>query len=152
MCQADRKGPWTSLNLLHGFSSNFGCCFPWAICPDVFWIFEKKVCFYLLRIFFVFVNIGPCGSKNFKTLLFLQTAAKCFQTCPIFFSQWPSQNYVWDFCHMLLLNTNRKSYMGSPIPWILPSYLTLNDFERSKLRRRKWPKIDTCIVRYSMWE
>ncbi len=45
---------------------------------------------------------------------------------------------------MLLLNINRKPYMGSPValtfdlewPW------------RSKLRCRIWSKIDTCIVRY----
>ncbi len=36
--------------------------------------------------------------------------------------------------HMLLLNANRKSYTGSPIP---PSYLTVSDLESSKLRCRK---------------
>ncbi len=24
------------MNLVHGFLSNFGSCFPWAICPDIF--------------------------------------------------------------------------------------------------------------------
>ena len=43
--------------------------------------------------------MGPYGSENFKTLpvLLLQIAAESFQTSPEFFSQWPSQNYVWDF-------------------------------------------------------
>ncbi len=36
--------------------------------------------------------------------------------------------------HILLLNINRKLYMGSPIP---PTYFTLSDIERSKLRCRK---------------
>ncbi len=31
-----------SLNLLHGFLSNIGCCFPWAICWGHFFIFWKK--------------------------------------------------------------------------------------------------------------
>ena len=35
--------------------------------------------------------------------------------------------------------------MWSPIQ---PSHLTLSDPERSKLRCRKWSKIDTCIMRY----
>ncbi len=43
------------LFLMHGFLSSFGCCFPWAIPSDLFWIFEKKTDF--LRIFFVFVNM-----------------------------------------------------------------------------------------------
>ncbi len=37
--------PWHRLspNLLHGFLSNFNyCCFPWAIMPGLFRIFEKK--------------------------------------------------------------------------------------------------------------
>ena len=36
-----------SLNLMHGFLFNFGCCFPWAIHSDVFWIFEKKNVFLI---------------------------------------------------------------------------------------------------------
>ncbi len=39
-----------------------------------------------LRIFFVFINMGPYGSKNFKTLLLLQIAAESFQTFPEFSS------------------------------------------------------------------
>ncbi len=86
-----------SLKLLHGFLSNFDCGFPWAICPDVIFIFEKKNFLNFLRIFFVFVNMGPYGSQNFKTLLLLQIAAESFQTFPEFSSEWSSQNYVWDF-------------------------------------------------------
>ncbi len=39
------------------------------------------------RIFFVFVNIAPYGSKSFKTLLVLQIVAESFQTFPEFSSQ-----------------------------------------------------------------
>ena len=94
-----------SLNLMHGLLSNFSCGFPWAIRSDFFWIFEKKFFFDFLRIFFVFVNMGPNGSENFKTLL-LQIVAKCFETCPEFFSQWSSQNYVRDFWNFEFLITN----------------------------------------------
>ncbi len=80
-----------SLKLLHGFLSNFSCGFPGAIGPDVFFIFEKKKKLNLLRIFFVFVNMAPYGSENFKTLLLLQIAAESFQTFPEFSSQWSSQ-------------------------------------------------------------
>ncbi len=50
-----------------------------------FFIFEKKKKKFL-RIFFVFVNMGPYGSKNLKTMLLLQIAADSFQTFPEFFS------------------------------------------------------------------
>ncbi len=46
---------------------------------------------------------------------------------------------------MLLLNTDRKLYTGSPIP---PLHFTLSDFVRSKLMCLKWSNIDTCIVTY----
>ncbi len=75
-----------SLKLLYGFLSNFSCGLPWAICPDVFFILKKKTFLNFLRIFFVFVNMGPYGSKIFKTLLLLQMAAESFQTFPEFSS------------------------------------------------------------------
>ncbi len=45
--------PWhrLSLKLLHGLLSNFSCRFPWAICPDVFFIFEKIFFFDFLGFF-----------------------------------------------------------------------------------------------------
>ncbi len=43
----------------------------------------------ILMIFFLFLNMGPYGSENFKMLL-LQIAAKCFQTFLEFSSQWSS--------------------------------------------------------------
>ncbi len=86
-----------SPNLMRGFLSNFGCCFPWAIRPDFFFNFWKKFFFDFLRIIFVFVNMGPYGSENFKTLPLLQSAAESFQTFPEFSSQWSAQNLEWDF-------------------------------------------------------
>ncbi len=75
-----------SLNLLHGFLSNFGSCFPWATCPDVlkFW---KKIFFFLafLRIFLFFVNVGPYGSKK------IQNATSPFNYFCIF------SNLIWNF-------------------------------------------------------
>ncbi len=76
-----------SLNLMHEFLSNFSCGltgFPWAIRLDNFLIFENF--FDFLRILFVFINMGPYVSENFKTLLLLQIAAKSCQTFPEFSS------------------------------------------------------------------
>ncbi len=42
-----------------------------------FW--KKEVFFNFLQIFFVFVNVGPYRSENFKTLLLLQITAESFQ-------------------------------------------------------------------------
>ena len=79
-----------ALKLLHGFLSNFSFGFPFSF-------LKKKLFFIFLRILFFFVNMGSNGSENFKTLLLLQMAAKSFETCPEFSSQWSSQNQVWDF-------------------------------------------------------
>ena len=54
---------------------------------------EKK----LFRIFFVSVNMGPYGSKNFKMLLLNQIALEFFQTFPEFSFYWPSQKYYFGF-------------------------------------------------------
>ncbi len=53
--------------------------------------------FEMLTNIFLFVNIGPNSNDNFNALPLLKTAAKHFQTCPEFSSQWSSQNYVGDF-------------------------------------------------------
>ncbi len=83
--------------------------------PNVFWIFVLMFLtklrlgflkFWQLKFypfFFVFVNIGPNGSENFKTLHLQQIAAKSFQTCPEFCSQWSSHKnlsfqFLTNFC------------------------------------------------------
>ncbi len=43
-----------SLNFMHRFLSNFSCGFPWAICSDIFWIFEKKFFFDFFTNIFCF--------------------------------------------------------------------------------------------------
>ncbi len=43
-----------------------------------------------------------------------------------------------ELSHMLLLNINRKAYMGSPMTL---SHLTLSDLERSKSRALKFRKL-----------
>ncbi len=87
-----------SLNLLHGFLSNFGSCFPWAICPDVFGI--KKWFLDFLRMIFVFINMGPYGSKKFKTLLLPQITFEFFQTFLKFLLSCPHKSTglnFWNF-------------------------------------------------------
>ena len=45
--------------------------------------------------------MGLNRSEKFKMLLFLQIAAKIFQSCPDFSSQWSSQNYLLDIFEIL---------------------------------------------------
>ncbi len=47
--------------------------------------------------FFVFLNMGPYGSPDFKTLFLVQIAAESFHFFPEFSSQWSTQNCCWDF-------------------------------------------------------
>ncbi len=61
------------------------------------WVIFEILKIEILMNFFVFLNMGPYGSENFKTRLPLQIAAESFQTFPEFSSQWSSQNLVWDF-------------------------------------------------------
>ncbi len=58
--------------------------------------------FDFLQIFFIFFNMRPYGSRNFKTLLLLQIATKSCQTFTKFSSQRSSQNYVYYFWNMKL--------------------------------------------------
>ncbi len=67
-----------------------------------FGIFEILEIEILMIFFFIFVNMEPNGSKNFKTLLLLQITAKSFQTCPEFSYQWSSENYVRDVFFLIL--------------------------------------------------
>ena len=61
----------------------------------VFGIFEiLKI--EILTNLFIFINMGPNGSENFKTLLHVQIAARR-ETCREFSSQWSSQKYIWGF-------------------------------------------------------
>ncbi len=105
-------------NLLHGFLSNFSCYLPWAICRDVFGIFDNFFFFFFfLRIFFAFVNMAPYGSKNFKTLL-LQITFESFQNLFwIFFSVvhtrvlfWIFENLSLRFLTIFFLSVNTGPY------------------------------------------
>ena len=72
-----RPSVWQlSLNLMHGFLSNFSFGFPCAIRSDMFEFFKT---FFFVWVFSILVNMGPCGSKNFKTLLLLQSQRKVFK-------------------------------------------------------------------------
>ncbi len=66
---------------------------------------SQKYCFGFLEfgvfdfsgILFVFINMGPYGSQNFKTLLLPQIALKLFKTFSEFHSQWSSEKYCFGF-------------------------------------------------------
>ena len=63
-----------SLNLMHGFLSHLAMVSPGQYARTSFEFLN--IFSFVLRIFFV--NMGPYGSENFKTLLLLQIAAKVF--------------------------------------------------------------------------
>ncbi len=80
-----------SLNLRHGFVSNFSFYFPWGISLRILGIFEKKYLFHFFyKCLFVFVNIWHYGSKTFQTLFLLQITSE-HHTSPEFSFQWSSK-------------------------------------------------------------
>ncbi len=58
-----------SLNVMHGFLSNFICSFSWTIRRGIFFVF----------IYFIFFT-KIFGNENFKTLLLLKIIGESFQT------------------------------------------------------------------------
>ncbi len=87
-----------SLNLLHGILSNFGCCFPWAIPPDVFWIFEKKNAFSNCQGFFVVsLTWTPVGAKTSKRYPSLKLLLNPFKLLLNFLLSGPHKSTVLDF-------------------------------------------------------
>ena len=62
-----------SLNFMHGFLSNLSCGFPCIFGKKMFFLF------IFLGIFFIFVNMGPYGRQDFKTVLLLQITAESFE-------------------------------------------------------------------------
>ncbi len=90
-----RPCPNLSQNLLDRFLSNFSCCLRWPIRPDVFWIFEKKNAFPIL--FFVFVNMGPYGSKQIKRCSSLKSLLNIFKPFLNFLLNGPHKSTVLDF-------------------------------------------------------
>ncbi len=72
-----------SQNPLHGSRSHFVESYLSAIPPDYFSPFFKMLDFqnFLRVFFFVFVNMGPNGSQNFKTLLLPPFRSDFFSIC-----------------------------------------------------------------------
>ena len=79
-----RRRPLTrfSQKPLHGSRPNFVESYPSAISPDCFFFFLQNfsVSNFYDFFFFVFVNMGPYGSQNFKTLLLPQFRSDFTQT------------------------------------------------------------------------
>ncbi len=92
-------------NLLHGCLSNFS---PSAIPLGLFEILKKMcVCvFVCLFVFLFLMNIfRTVWEQKFKNTL-PANHIRNFQTPPKFYSQWSSQNYVWDFLNFENWNFN----------------------------------------------
>ncbi len=132
-----------SLKLLDGLLSNFCCGFPWAICPDVFLIFEKKKFF---RNFSVFVNMGPYGSQKFKTLLLPQISFESFQTFSEISSQWSSQKYcfgflkfwVFDFSGILFFFVDMGPYGSQNFKTLLLPQISFESFQAFSEISSQW--------------
>ncbi len=67
--------------------------------------------FYYLWMLFVFINMGPYGSQNFKRYSFQITAGR-FQTSPEFSYQWSSPNYFFDSWNFETWNFNDFLYFS----------------------------------------
>ncbi len=77
-----------SLKLLHGFLSNFICCFPWAICPDVFSFLEKNF-------FFIFLALLDSVSRGHGMgLLSVVRPSVCPSVCPFVCLGVPRAHYI----------------------------------------------------------
>ncbi len=98
------------------------CQGPWASC---------------LGIFFVFVNMGPYGSQNFKTLLLTQISFESFQIFSEISSQWSWQKYwfgflkfwVFDFSGILFVFFNMGPYGGQNFKTLLFPQINFESFE-----------------------
>ncbi len=76
-----------SLNLLHGFLSNFRCCFS-GPCAQPFFLLKNA--FSIVYDFAsIFINMGHNGSEHIKMLLLLQIATESFQAFPEFLPNVP---------------------------------------------------------------
>ena len=80
---------------MHGFLLNFGCCLPWA--NAIFYFLTKFFFFDFLRIFIVFVYMGPYGSKIFKPLLLPQSLSNILKLLLNFLLNRPHKSTVLDF-------------------------------------------------------
>ncbi len=99
---------------------------PYAQMLFEFW---KKNFFDILGIFFVFVNMGPYGSQNFKTLLLPQIAIEYFETSFEFPNNRPHKVLFWIFAILSFwLLTN---FLNSPLyPTGKPKSLNYLENER----------------------
>ncbi len=85
-----------SRNLIHKFLSKFHLWLLLDYLQRHFFIFKKNgVVVDFLRIFFVFVNMGPYGSENFKMLLPYKSLLKAFKLFLNILSNGPHKTTVW---------------------------------------------------------
>ncbi len=122
-----------SLKLLHGFLSNLSCGFPWAIWLEGFFFFF----WFCLRIFFMFVNIGPYGSQNFKMLLLPQSLLNSFKLCLNFLLSGSHNSTIldfwnfdfFDFSGILFVFVNMGPYGSQNFKTLLLPHITFELFQ-----------------------
>ncbi len=98
VCPSVRLWRRLSLKLLHGFLSIFCCGFPWAICLDVFFIFEKKRHFLIFYEYFSFsLTWDPMGAKPSKRYSSLKKLLNLFKLLLNFLLSGAHKSTVLDF-------------------------------------------------------
>ncbi len=119
-----------------------------------FFIFAKKKIFFFdfLRIFFVFVNMGPYGSQNFKTLLLPQITFESFQTFSKFSSHWSWQSSfgflkfgLFDFSGILLVFVNIGPNGSQNFKTLLLPQMTFESFQPFPEFSSQWSSQRYCL-------
>ncbi len=90
-----------SLNLMHGFLSNFSCGFPWAIRSDVFFNFWKKNVFLIFYEYFSFsLTWDHMGAKISKRYSSYKSQPKGFKLFLNFLPNGPHKS-MFGICEIL---------------------------------------------------
>ncbi len=121
--------------------------------PRHFFHFWKKKFLDFLGILFVFVNMGPYGRQNFKTLLLPQISFESFQTFSEISSQWSSQEYcfgflkfwVFDFSGILFVFVNMVPYGIQNFKTLLFPQITFDFFLTSPEFSSQWSSQKYCF-------
>ncbi len=124
-----------------------GCPGPYA--QTVFEFLKKKHIFW----FFIFVNMGPYGSKTFKTLLLPQIAFESCLTFSEISSQWSSQKYcfgfvkfwVYDFSGIFFIFVKHETLWETNFKMLLLPQITFESFQTFPEFSSQWSSQKYCF-------